>query len=107
MDLACTRYRRPSRTVNLLYFDFVINYVNCMFINSPKKLYTVFIIIFQEVPGSIPGYIRNILVDPGSPVVIILTSGSDVRGLDPGRGQWILQSVKILSMTFFGREVKP
>ena len=46
-------------------------------------------------------------VDPGGSVVIILSSGSEVRGFDPGRGRWIFQSVKILSMTSFGREVKP
>ena len=47
-------------------------------------------------------------VDPGGPVVIILASGSEVRRFDPGRGRWILfQSVEILSMTSFGREVKP
>ena len=46
-------------------------------------------------------------VDPGGPVVIILTSGSEVRGFDPGRGRWIFQIVKIVSMTSFGREVKP
>ena len=40
-------------------------------------------------------------------MVIILASGSKVRGFDPGRGRWIFQSVKILSMTSFGMEVKP
>ena len=28
-------------------------------------------------------------VDPGGPVVIILASGAEVRGFNPGRGQWI------------------
>ena len=46
-------------------------------------------------------------VDPGGPVVIILASGSEVRGFDPGRGRWIFQSLKILNMTSFRREVKP
>ena len=46
-------------------------------------------------------------VHPGDPVVIILASGSEVRGFDPDRGRWIFQSVNILSMTSFGREVKP
>ena len=46
-------------------------------------------------------------VDPGGPVVIILASESEVSGFDPGRCRWIFQSVKILSMTSFGREVKP
>ena len=49
----------------------------------------------------------NIEVDPGGPVVIIPTSGSEVRGFDPGRGRWIFQRVKTLSMTSFGREIKP
>ena len=46
------------------------------------------------------------VVDPGGPVVIIFASGSEVRGFVPSRGPWIFQSVKILSMTSFGREVK-
>ena len=40
-------------------------------------------------------------------MVIILASEYEVRGFDPGRGRWIFQSVKILSMASFGREVKP
>ena len=40
-------------------------------------------------------------------MVIILSSGSEVRGFDHGRGRWFFQSVKILSMTSFGREIKP
>ena len=54
------------------------------------------------------------LVDPGGPVVIIAASGSEVRGFDPRFAASIptgvdgfSQSVKILSMTSFGREVKP
>ena len=59
---------------------------------------------YQEFKGK--DKIRN--VDPGGTVVIILGSGSKVRGFDPGRGRWIFfQSVKIVSMTSFGREVKP
>ena len=41
-------------------------------------------------------------VDPGGPVVIILASGSEVR-----RFEEFFQNEKILSMTFFGRDVKP
>ena len=37
----------------------------------------------------------------------VLSSGSEVRGLKPGRGRWIFSSLKILSMTSFLREVKP
>ena len=50
---------------------------------------------------------ETVPVDPGGPVVIIFTSGSEVRGFDPGRGPWIFHSIKILNMTSFGREVKP
>ena len=48
-------------------------------------------------------------VDPSDLMVSILATGSEVHGFKTGRGRWIfLQSVKILlSMTFFGREVKP
>ena len=35
------------------------------------------------------------------------SSTSEVRGFDPGRGHGFFQSAKILSMTSFGREVKP
>ena len=41
------------------------------------------------------------VVKPGGLGVIKLASGSKVRKLDPGRGRWIFQSVKILSMTSF------
>ena len=34
------------------------------------------------------------LVDPGGPVVIILDSGSEVRGFKPGRGRWIFSERK-------------
>ena len=50
--------------------------------------------------------IRNAIVDPGGPVVIILVSGSEVRGFDPGRDRWMFAERKILSMTSYGREVK-
>ena len=33
-------------------------------------------------------------VDPGGPVVIILASGSEVRGFDLGRGRWIFSERK-------------
>ena len=35
-----------------------------------------------------------IFVDPGGPLVIILASGSEVRGFDPGRGRWIFSERK-------------
>ena len=28
-------------------------------------------------------------VDPGGPVVIMLATGSEIRGSKPGRGRWI------------------
>ena len=31
---------------------------------------------------------------PGGPVVIILASGSEVPGFDPGRGRWIFSERK-------------
>ena len=34
------------------------------------------------------------LVDPGGPVVIILSSGSEVRGFVPSRGRWIFSERK-------------
>ena len=49
----------------------------------------------------------NMIVDPGGPVVIILATGSEVREFKPGRGRWIFSEGEILSMTSFGREVKP
>ena len=33
-------------------------------------------------------------VDPGGPVVIILASGSEVRGFDPGGDPWIFSERK-------------
>ena len=33
-------------------------------------------------------------VDPDGPVVIILTSGSEVRGFKPSRGRWIFSKRK-------------
>jgi hypothetical protein len=39
-------------------------------------------------------------------VVSMLASGTQGRGLKPGRGRWIFADVKILSMPSFGREVK-
>ena len=40
-------------------------------------------------------------------VVIILATGSVDSRFKPGRGQWIFFERKILSLTSFGREVKP
>ena len=38
--------------------------------------------------------ITFLFVDPGGPVVIILASGSEVRGFDPGRDRWIFSERK-------------
>jgi hypothetical protein len=37
----------------------------------------------------------------------VLASGTQVRGLKPGRSRWIFKGRKILSTPSFGREVKP
>ena len=34
------------------------------------------------------------VVDPGGPVVMMLTTGSEVRGFKPGRGRWIFSERK-------------
>ena len=65
-------------------------------------------ILSMHVPAlTLPGLVISLIVDPGGPVVIIFASGSEIRGFDPGRHRWIFQSVKILIVTSFGREVKP
>ena len=45
-------------------------------------------------------------VDPDGPVIIILATGSEVHGFNPARVDGFFQSVKMLSMASFGREVK-
>ena len=49
----------------------------------------------------------NSTVDPGGPVVIILATGAKFAGSNPDGGDGFFQSVKILCLTYFGREVKP
>ena len=46
-------------------------------------------------------------VDPGGPVVIILASGSEVRGFEPGRGRWIFSECKNPEFDFLRKENKP
>ena len=48
-----------------------------------------------------------IIDDPGDPVVIILVSGSEFAGSNPAGVDEFFQSVKILSMSSFGKKVKP
>ena len=55
---------------------------------EPKCPYNFFILIFKEL------FTFKTSVDPGGPVVIILASGSEVRGYDPGRGRWIFSERK-------------
>ena len=45
-------------------------------------------------------------VDPGSSVVIILSSGSEVRGFDLGRGRWIFSERKNPEYDFLRKESK-
>ena len=45
-------------------------------------------------------------VDPGGPVVIIIASGSEVRGFDPGRGPWIFSDLKNLEFDFLRKGSK-
>ena len=69
--------------------------------------------IFYTIPKSCSMYQPHVysytfvFVDPGGPVVIILVSGSEVRGFDPGRGRWIFSESKNPEYASFGREVKP
>ena len=51
--------------------------------------------------------IHLIFIDPVGPVAIILLSGSEVRRFDPAGVDGFFQIVKTLSMTSFGKEVKP
>ena len=45
-------------------------------------------------------------VDPGGPVVIILPSGSEGRGLDPVRGRWIFSERKNPKFDFLRKGCK-
>ena len=49
--------------------------------------------------GTIEGDVDT--VDPGGSVVIILFSGSEVRGFDPGRGRWFFLERKNPEYDFF------
>ena len=51
--------------------------------------------------------IINAVVDPGDPVVIILSLDSRFSGSNPAEVDGFFQSLKILSMIWFGGEVKP
>ena len=65
--------------------------------------------VILEVLGLAMRVKKSYLVwgDPSGPVVIILATGPEVRGFRTGQGRWIFQSVKILRMPSFGKEVKP
>ena len=52
---------------------------------------------FYQLPVAFSWFtsiLHNDWVDPGGPVVIILASGSEVHGFDPGRGRWIFSERK-------------
>ena len=46
------------------------------------------------------------LVNPGYPVVMILATGSEVRGFKPGRGRWIFSESKIPEYDFLRKGSK-
>ena len=50
---------------------------------------------------------REELRRSGGPVVIVLATGSEFAGSNPAGVDGYFQSVKILIMTSFGREIKP
>ena len=49
---------------------------------------------------------HSAIADPGGPVVIILSSGSEVRRFDPGRGRWIFSEHKNPEYDFFQKGSK-
>ena len=51
-------------------------------------------------------HVKDFAVEPGGPVVIILASGSEVRGFDPGRGRWIYSERKNPEYDFLRRGSK-
>ena len=48
----------------------------------------------------------NIYVDPGGPMVIILATGSEVRGFKPGWGRWIFSERKNSNYDFLRKGSK-
>ena len=84
-------------------------------ISARKMMYTVFwdrLVPTRWKTSKTQGYkvvstVWQISVDPGGPVAIILATGSEIRGFKPGLVDGFFQSLKILSMSSFGREVKP
>ena len=72
----------------------------------PRVFYYNRIKILAEIRVIFRNHNLFIKVDSGGPVVIVLATGSGVRGFKSGRGRWMFQSVKILSKTAFGRVVK-
>ena len=61
----------------------------------------------KRVSGDFSVAERRASVDPGGPVVIILATGSEVRGLKPGRGRWIFSERKNPEYDFLRKETKP
>ena len=60
-----------------------------------------------RMDGWMDGWMDEWIADPGGPVVIILATGSEVSDFKPGRVEGFFESVKMLSITSFEREVKP
>ena len=52
-------------------------------------------------------FLKQMGVDPDGPMVVIIATGSEVRGFKPSRRRWNFQGVKNPSMTSSGREVEP
>ena len=48
----------------------------------------------------------NEVDDPGGPVVIILATGSEVRGFKPGQGRWIFSENKNSEYIFLWKRSK-
>ena len=51
-------------------------------------------------------HVQDFAVDPGGLAIIILASGSEVRGCDPSRGRWIFSECKNPEYDFLRKESK-
>ena len=59
------------------------------------------------IPTQRPGFDTRLgRVDPGGPMVIILATGSAVRGFKPGRGRWMFSERKNLEHDFLRKGSK-
>jgi hypothetical protein len=66
-------------------------------------------VVSMLVSGTFGGLVVSMLASGtfGGLVVSMLASGTRVSGFKPGRSRRNFSGEKILSMPFFGREVKP